>query len=83
MKENDFKQSNERSRRYLAQTIMNMDYADEIALLADTPAQAESLLHSLKREAGGIGPHVNAGKTEYTCFNQRGDISTQKGGPLK
>ena len=30
--------------------------------------------------AGGIGLHVNEDKTEYTCFNQRSDISTLKGG---
>ena len=58
-------------------------YADDIALLANTPAQAEFLLHSLERAAGGIGPHVNADKTKYMCFNQRGDISSLNGGPLK
>ena len=47
-----------------------------IALLANSPAQAESLQHSLERAAGGIGPHVNSDKTEYTSFNQRGKIST-------
>ena len=30
-----------------------------------------------------LGLHVNTDKTEYMCFNQRGDISTLKGGPLK
>ena len=54
-----------------------------MALLANTPTQAESLLHSLERVAAGIGLHVNADKTEYMCFNQRGDISMLKGGPLK
>ena len=29
------------------------------------------------------GLHVNADKTKYMCFNQRGNISTLKGGPLK
>ena len=52
-------------------------------LLANTPAQAETMLHSLEQAAGGIGLHVNADKTEYMCFNQRGDISTLKGRPLK
>ena len=37
--------------------------------------------------AGGIGPHDNADKTEYMCFNQnknqRGDISTLTDGSLK
>ena len=83
MKENGFKLTKERSRRYSAQTITDADYTDDITLLANTPAQDESLLHSLERTAGGIGLHVNAEETEYICFNQRGDISTLNGGPLK
>ena len=72
-----------RSRRYPAQTITDVDYADNIALLAITLVQAESLLHSLERASGGIRLHVNAGKTEYMYFNQSGDISTINGGSLK
>ena len=45
-------------------------------LLANTPAQDESLLQSLEQTAGGIGLYVNAKKTEYTCFKQEGTIST-------
>ena len=55
----------------------------DIAILANAPAQAETLLHSLKRAATGIGLHVNAHKTEYMCFNQTGDISTLGGSSLK
>ena len=62
---------------------MDTDCTNDIVLLANTPTQTESLLHSLEWAAGGIGLHVNADKTEYMCFNQRGDISTLKGGPLK
>ena len=54
-----------------------------IAILANTPTQAETLQHSLERAAAGIGLHVNAHKTEYMCFNQTGDISTQGGNSLK
>ena len=72
-----------RSRRYLARTFTDADYVDDIALLADTPAQAEFLLHSLERTASDKGLHVNANKTEYMCFNQNGDISTLKGDSLK
>ena len=39
---------------------------------------SESLLHHLEKDIGSIGLHVNADKTEYMCFNQRGDISTLK-----
>ena len=49
-----------------------MDYADDIALLANTPVQADSLRHSLEQAVGGIGVHVKADKTENMCFNQRG-----------
>ena len=82
MKENSFKLVKERTRRYLAQTIMEADYTDNIALLANSSAQSETLLHSLEQVAGNIGLHVNANKTEYMCFNQRGDITRLKGGPL-
>ena len=56
--------------------ITDADYTDDIELLANKPAQAEPLLHSLEWGAGGIGLHVNADKTEFMCFNQRGNIST-------
>ena len=48
MKDKDFKLAKERSRRYPAQTIMDADYADVIALLANTHVQTVSLLHSLE-----------------------------------
>ena len=54
-----------------------------MAILANAPAQAETLLHSLERATVGIGLHVNAHKTEYMCFNQTGDISTLGGSSLK
>ena len=57
---------------------MDADYADNIALLANTPTQAKFLLHSLEQAAGGIGLHMNANM----CFNQ-GDISTLNDSSLK
>ena len=83
LKENSFKLTKERSRRYPAKTITDADYADEIVLLANAPAQAETRLHSLKRAAAGIGLHVNAHSTEYMGFNQTGEISTLKCSSLK
>ena len=83
MKDNGFRLTMERSRRYPAHTITDADYADDIALLANAPAQVETQQHSLERAAAGIGLHVNADKTEYMCFNQRGDISALNGSSLK
>ena len=83
MKENDFKLTKERSRRYPTQTITDTDYADAIVLLTNSSAQTKSLLHSLEWLASGISLHVNADKTVYMGFNQRSNISTLKGGSLK
>ena len=83
IKENGFELTKKRSRRYPATTITDADYADDIAILANTPDQAETLLHSLERAAASIGLYVNAHKTEYMCYNQMGDISTLEGTPLK
>ena len=76
IKENGFKLTKERSRRYSLKTITDADYADDIALLANTPAQAKTLLHSLEQADAGIGLNVNTHKTEYMCLNETDDIST-------
>ena len=81
-KDNDFNLAKER-RRYSAQTNPDADYADDRSLLENTPAQAETLLHSLERAAAGIGLHVYADKAEYMSFDQRDDNSTLNGSSLK
>ena len=79
---NGFKLTKERSRSYPAQIIIDAGYADDIALLANAPAQSRNLLHSLERVTTGIGLHVNAHNMKYMCFNQTGDI-TLNGNPQK
>ena len=85
IKENGFEltKKKKRSRRCPAKTITDADYAENIAILANTPNQVETLLHSLEQAAAGIGLHVNVHKTEYMCFNQTGDIFTQDRSSLK
>ena len=39
--------------------------------------------YCIERAAAGIGPHVNAHKTGYMCYNQSGKISTRDGTFLK
>ena len=56
------KKKEPKSRRYPAKSITD---TNDIALLANTPAQAECLLHSLELVAGYIGLYMNANKTEY------------------
>ena len=83
IRENSFKLTKKRSRRYPAKTITDANYANDIVILANTPNQAETLLHSLEWAVAGIGLYVNAHKTEYMCYNQTGDISTLDRTPLK
>ena len=65
--ENGFELTKKTSRRHPANKIADADYADDIAILANTPKQAETQLHRLERAAAVIGLHVNAHKTEYMC----------------
>ena len=43
IRENGFQLTKRRSKRYPAKTITDADYADDLALLANTPNQAETL----------------------------------------
>ena len=70
-----------RSRRYPAETMTDEDYAADLALLSNTPAEAESLLHSHEQAAGDITLYAN--KTEFLCFKQEEAISTLSDRPLK
>ena len=65
IKEKGFELTKKGSRRYPAKRVTNAEYADDIAILANTPVQAETLRHTLERAAAGIGLHVNSHKTEY------------------
>ena len=68
IKVNSFTLKKARCRQYPAQTftdtqtITDTHYIDDIALLANTPTHAKSLLHSLEQAAGCIGLHMNADK---------------------
>ena len=70
IKENGFELTKKRSRMYSAKKLTDANYADDIAILANTANQAKTLLHSLERAAASITLYVNAHKTEYMCFNQ-------------
>ena len=62
-----------RSRRHPKETIVDANYADDQALLTNTPAQDKSRLHNLEQ----------ADKIELTYFNQDGTISSLNCKPLK
>ena len=67
-RENGFRLKKTKSRLYPAETKIDIDYAEDIKLLVNTPAQAEYLQQGLEQAAEGIGFDVNENKTELICF---------------
>ena len=63
--------------------MTNPDYADDLAFLANIPAQAEFLLYSQVQAVVGIFLFINTNKVEYIFFKQKKAISTQSSNPLK
>ena len=59
-----------KSRRHPALKITDVDYADDLAVLADNIKDATSLLHYIERTAKEVGLYINAEKTEFICLNQ-------------
>ena len=72
-----------KSKKQMIPHRNNDRYRYDIALLVNTLTSAESLLHSLEQEEGGIGLYVNANKTDFISFKQEGTISTISGSLLK
>ena len=61
--------------------MTDADYIDDLTLLVNTCAQAESLLHSLEKAAEGIGLYVNQNKQEKaTCKPQTNSSATLSDG---
>ncbi|XP_038055810.1 uncharacterized protein LOC119727814 [Patiria miniata] len=60
-----------RSSRHPAQYLSDLDYADDISLLADTLLDAESLLHKVGACCKSVGLSLNAKKTKdmYMVIN--------------
>ena len=56
-----------RSRRYPAEHLTDLDFADDLALFSQSVKDAESLLHSLEQEAAKVGLYCNESKTKFIC----------------
>ena len=82
IREKGFELTKKRSKRYPAKTITGADYADDLALLANTPNQAETLLHSLEQAAGALASMPMPTKLNI-CYKQTGNIATLDGASLK
>ena len=67
----------------LMETITDVDYADDLAVVANTIDEATILLHSLEASAKEIGLHINAKKTEFISLNTTGNITSLDGKDIK
>ena len=65
-----FQLQRQRSRRIPAVTVTDLDFADDLALLAEEMEQAQEVLTRLENEAEKVGLVCNAKKTEVQAFNQ-------------
>ena len=83
IKENGFTLKKAKSWQYPTETVSDADYSENLALLTNAPAEAESLVHSLEQVVENISFYVNTNKTEFTCFKPKGVISTLNNKPLK
>jgi hypothetical protein len=71
------------SRRHPAEHVTDLDFADDLAIPANTVADAESLLHSLEEAAAYVGLYCNETKTEYTSSNPNPNMTSLAGATLK
>ena len=72
IRENGFELTKKRSRKYPAKTITDADYADDIAIQANTPNRAETLLEEQGRTHKGctlMDPHTWPCKSRTTSTN--------------
>ena len=61
-------------RRYPANTTKDTDYADNLALHANTPALAKFLLFSQEQTAGAIALYAKANKTVEVFKTRRNNL---------
>ena len=75
-----------RSTRHPAETLTDLDYADDICLLSDNIRQAQALLTRVELECAEVGLRLNAKKTEVMTYNipkEHLPLTTTEGTVLK
>ena len=65
--------------------VTDLDFADDIALLSEEIDQAQKLLQRVETSVGKVGLKMNAAKTKYMAFNQKGTscLKTNEGKVLE
>ena len=58
-----------KSSHYPSKHVTNVDFADDLALMAESHSSAQALLSSLECAANSVGLYLNESKTEYVNIN--------------
>ena len=83
MKELGFTLAKYKSRRYPAEKITDIDYADDLAITSDNLQNATKLLHSIEEAAQETGLYMNPKKTKFMTYNVEGQMSSLSGSKIK
>jgi len=70
-----FELESRKSSRYPPVVINDLDFADDIALLAEKILQAQEVLLRLENESAKVGLHLNAKKTKFMAYNLAAPIT--------
>ena len=58
-----------KSRRVRAEHFSDVEFADDIGLIANSIAEMQSILEKVETAANSVGLHMNVGKTKYMTAN--------------
>ena len=72
-----FELQKKQSRIIPAITVTDLDFADDLAVITKETNQAQLVLTKLENEAGKVGLHCNAKKTELQAFNQEQPVNVK------
>ena len=64
-----FTLSTRKSRRHAKETLTDLDFADDIALISDEICQAQEMLLRVEKECKKVGLEINTKKTKSIAFN--------------
>ncbi|KAL5271007.1 hypothetical protein ACHWQZ_G001606 [Mnemiopsis leidyi] len=74
------------SRRVVSETVTDVEFADDVALVTDSIEAAQNLLGRLETAASSVGLSMNDGKTEFLTVNtpdEEANIKSSSGRQLK
>ena len=73
------------NRRMTPITITDLNVADDLTLTTEEKEHAQDMLNILEHEAGKVGLHCNANKTEIHTFNHEVpiDVKSRDGTTIK